>query len=227
MAIETSTPAVSADIHQQINEVHGQVESLERELAQALDVWKSTLGEEKQRFEELLSRKDLAAREQDAQWDNQTRIYDERIAQMKAEFEARLVQAEQNAARALTEIDDAWQRDKLTWGPQAQSQWPAQRAELEAKVQELESKIALLEADRVAQASRPSPETVIALEGQLQEFQETVSQLQSRASQSDELVNACVQALDYQISVLYDLIHHHAAPTLAQAPEATDLASPQ
>lgn len=51
-----------------------------------------------------------------------------------------------------------------------------------------------------------------------------MGQLQSRASQSDELVNACVQALDYQISVLYDLIHHHAEPVKL---EATDLRQPQ
>lgn len=60
---------------------------------------------------------------------------------MKSDFEVRLMQAEQNAARALAEIDDAWQRDKLEWGPQAQSQWPIQRQELEKKVVELEAKV--------------------------------------------------------------------------------------
>lgn len=224
MITEPSTAVAPSEIYENIENVHQQVDALQRELAQATEVWKSTLAGEKEQFDTLLARKDMAAREQDGQWAAQSAIFEERLAQMRSDFEVRLMQAEQNAARALSEIDDAWQRDKLEWGPQAQSQWPLQRAELETKVRDLEAKVTQLEAERVQQAAQPTSETVMALEKQLLEFQETVAQLQSRSSQSDELVNACVQALDYQISVLYDLIHHHAEPA---TPEATDLAEPQ
>ena len=42
-----------------------------------------------------------------------------------------------------------------------------------------------------------------------------------RADRSDELVNACVQALDYQISVLYDLLQHYTSEASGGPP--TDL----
>jgi hypothetical protein len=223
MITESSTSAVPSEVIQNIDSIQTRVESIQRELSQAMDVWNTTLADEKGKFESLMSHKEMASKEQDEQWARQSQGYEERLAQMKAEFDARLAQAEQNASRALAELDDSWQRDKLEWGPQAQSQWPFQRRELEAKIQALEAKLFELEGEKAARVSQPEPETVHALERQLLEFQETVSQLQSRASQSDELVNACVQALDYQISVLYDLIHHHAGPTPT---EDTDLAKP-
>ena len=65
----------------------------------------------------------------------------------------------------------------------------------------------------VQASAGPTPETVKALQAQLLDFQQTVASLQDRASRSDDLVNACVQALDYQISVLYDLVQHAIAPS--------------
>ena len=58
-------------------------------------------------------------------------------------------------------------------------------------------------------AAGPTSATVRALEDQLLAFQQTVASFQDRSARSDELVGACVQALDYQISVLYDLVHHY------------------
>jgi chromosome segregation ATPase len=229
MSPETAA-AVPQEISQNINDLHGKVETLQRELSQALDVWQTTLSDEKKKFEELLDHKVLAAEEQNSQWARQTQSYEERLAEMKSDFDARLKQTEQNAIRALAELDDAWQRDKLEWGPNAQADWPAQRRDLETQVQTLQARIQELESRPEPAAAAvpealpggPTPETVRALQAQLSEFQHTVSSLQNQAAHSDELVNACVQALDYQISVLYDLVYHFAPP----APEegaASDL----
>jgi chromosome segregation ATPase len=216
----TTIPSISVtppEISQNIDLLNEKVEALKRELAQAQEVWQATLADEKKRFEDLLERKSLAAEEQDSQWARQSQAYETRLAEVTTEFEARLKQTEQNAARALAELDDAWQRDKLDWGPTAQAEWPAQRRELEARVQMLDEKLAELESVRAAQTDiGPTPETVKALQGQLLEFQQTVATLQDRASRSDDLVGACVQALDYQISVLYDLVHHYASPAASE-----------
>jgi chromosome segregation ATPase len=220
MDTTASSTVVPPEVSEKIDLLSSQVATLQKELSQALDIWRSTLAEEKENFENLMSHKDLANREQDAQWERQAQAFEGRLAEIKSEFEARLAQTEQNAARSLTELDDAWQRDKLEWGPAAQSQWPAERRQLEDKIQSLEEELAQLRREHVVQASSgPTPETVKALQNQLLEFQQTVAALQDRAARSDELVSACVQAMDYQISVLYDLVQQ--AVTSAAGPDAS------
>jgi chromosome segregation ATPase len=203
MITEPSAAVVPPEIYQNIETLHGEVEKLQRELSQALEIWQSTLADEKKKFDDLVEHKELAWQEQDSQWARQSQAYEERLSELKFEFESRLKQTEQNASRALSELDDTWQRDKLEWGPAAQAEWPAERRELQAKVKSLEEELAGLKQEH---AAGPTPETVKALQNQLLEFQQTVASLQDRTSHSDELVSACVQALDYQISVLYDLV---------------------
>jgi hypothetical protein len=214
MVTEASPSVVPPEIFQNIDTLNGQVESLQRELTQALDVWQTTLADEKKKFEDLLEHKELASQEQEAQWGRQKEAFEERLFEIKSEFETRLLQTEQNATRSLSELDDAWQRDKLEWGPAAQATWPAERRQLEDKVQALEEELAQLKQEHVVQASAgPTPETVRALQAQLLDFQQAVASLQDRASRSEDLVSACVQALDYQVSVLYDLVQHVLSPS--------------
>jgi chromosome segregation ATPase len=211
---EPSSTVVPPEIGQNVNDLYQRVETLERELAQALAVWQTTLADENKKFDDLFEHKALASDEQNSQWARQTQTYEERLTELKVEFDSRLKQTDQNAIRALAELDDAWQRDKLEWGPNAQAEWPAERRELEAQVQSLQARLQELE---------NRPETVKALQGQLSEFQYTVSSLQEKTAHADELVNACVQALDYQISVLYDLVYHFAPPA-ADGGVSADLA---
>src|ERR1700733_14857169 len=105
--ITDSTTTVPTEVFQNIDGLHKKVEGLQRELAQALEVWQGTLNDEKNKFSELLEHKNLAWQEQDGQWTRQSQAYEERLVEMKADFEARLKQTEQNAVRALAELDDA------------------------------------------------------------------------------------------------------------------------
>jgi len=229
MSTETAVLAVPAEISETIGTLHAEVETLRRELTQALDVWQSTLAVEKNRFNELLEHKELAWREQESQWAAQAQTYEDRLEGLKTDFESRLKQTEQNAVHALAELDDAWQRDKLAWTPAPAVPWPDERRALEEKAQSLENQLADVERlrteeragyesrireieDRARIAAGPTPSTVKALQGQLSEFQQAVASFQDRAAHSDELVSACVLALDYQISVLYDLIQQYSAP---------------
>lgn len=132
---------------------------------------------------------------------------------MKAEFDVRILQTEQNAARSLSDLDDAWQRDKLEWGPAAQSQWPAERRALEEKIQSLEAEIAKLKEEHSAQAAAaPTTETVKALEVQLLETQQSATILQERAARTEGMLSDSVQSLDQQISVLYELVQQAITP---------------
>ena len=238
MITEPSLAVVPPEISETIGTLRAEMEKLRRELGQALDVWQSTLTAEKDQFEGFLKHKELAWHEQEEQWSRQTQTYEERLETMKSDFETRLNQSEQNAAHALAELDDAWQRDKLEWGPSARDEWPDQRRQMEAKIQVLEREQAESAAAREEEKQRhqarlaeieasakigagPTPSTVKALQGQLLLFQQTVASFHDRAVQSDELVNACVQALDCQISVLYDLVHHYApaSPSAEPSPD--------
>jgi hypothetical protein len=229
MITEPTAPAVPAEISETIGTLQTEIESLRRELTQALDVWQSTLAAEKNRFEELLQHKELAWHEQESRWAAQAEAYEVRLEGLKTDFESRLKQTEQNAVHALSELDDAWQREKLSWTPAPAVPWPDDRRALEEKVQSLEHQLADVERlwteeragyesriqgmeSRARIAAGPTPSTVKALQGQLSEFQQAVASFQDRAAHSDELVSACVLALDYQISVLYDLIQQYSAP---------------
>jgi hypothetical protein len=224
MITEPSSAVVPPEVFQNIETLNAQVESLQRELRQALEVWQTTLAEEKKTFEALLERKELAFQEQDGQWTRQNQSYEERLSEMKAEFDVRLLQTEQNAARSLSDLDDAWQRDKLEWGPAAQSQWPDERRALEDKIQSLEAEIAQLKEEHSKQvAAAPTPETVKALEVQLLESQQAATSLQERAARTEGMLSESVQSLDQQISVLYELVQQAITPptgedvTLAQS----------
>ncbi len=189
MITEPTAPAVTTEISQTIDALHGQVETLQRELSQALEVWQSTLSDEKKKFDDLLEHKTLAAEEQNVQWAKQTQGYEERLAEMKAEFDARIKQTEQNAIRARAELDDAWQRDKLEWGPQARAEWPSQRRELEAENDSLRARIHDLENQPVPEpaAVAPLPETIHVLE-----------------------------SLEHQIFALQNLVYPNASPASAE-----------
>jgi chromosome segregation ATPase len=202
---------VPTEVSDSIGKLQGEVEKLKMELAQALEVWQTTLASERVQFGELLKHKESAWLEQENQWAMQSQTYEQRLEALKTDFESRLKQTEQNAAQALAQLDDDWQRDKLEWG--ARDQWPVERGVLQEKIASLETELA----EKKSSAS-PSPDIVKTLQGQLLEFQQTVASFQDRAARSDELVNACVQALDYQISVLYDLVQHFAVPTPSSEP---------
>jgi Skp family chaperone for outer membrane proteins len=219
MITETSSTVVPPEVFENIQTLNGQVENLQRELTQALEVWQATLADEKQKFEELLARKELAFQEQDGQWARQNQAYEERLAEMKTEFETRLSQTEQNATRALSDLDDAWQRDKLEWGPAAPSEWPAERRELQEKVKALEDELAGLTQERALQdAAAPTPETVKALEVQLLESQQTASSLQDRATFSEEILSNSVKSLDDPIYFLSELVQQAISPAMGENP---------
>ena len=70
-----------------------------------------------------------------------------------------------------------------------------------ARLREMEdrAKTALLETP---------PDVPLPLQDQLLQFQQTVSALQNFSPQADDLVRACVEGLDFQVSVLQDLVGH-------------------
>jgi hypothetical protein len=210
MITETSTPAVPPETVEDIGKIHQDVDRLEQELAQALSVWQSTLDAEKNQFDELLRHKEFAWKEQEEQWARQSQIYEQRLVELQSEFEGRLKQIEQNAARSLTDLDDLWQRDKLEWGPVARSEWPAQRRGLEAKIQSLESLVAELERARVSDRE--------TYEARIQDLETQAGSSQTPVLTSGDPVQAYLSALDEQIEVLHHFVQQATAPASETGP---------
>lgn len=192
----TQNPAVPTEVTEQIQTLKTQVETLQRELSQAMEIWHQTLQGEKRNFAELLLHKESAWQEQEAEWLKQKQAFEQRIEDMQTEFESRLRQTEQNATRTFNELEDAWQRDKLSWQTpkpqptpelapeQSLAPWLEEKQTLETRIRELEAR--------------------------LMEVPAAVETVSEKSPLSDELLQACLHALDHQIEVLYDLVQHHS-----------------
>ena len=53
--------------------------------------------------------------QQDAEWQHDRQAHQQRVVELEDWFTKQLTATEQNALRALNELDSAWQRDKQQW----------------------------------------------------------------------------------------------------------------
>lgn len=215
MSVETFPgAAVLPEVQSQISLLQQQIVQLQQELSQAQEVWRATLEAEKSQFEDLRQHKELAWKEQEEQWQRQRAAYEERIETLESDLKARLEQAEHNGLRALRELDDAWQRDKLEWGPPARAEWVSLKPALESRIQELEAQLKASEDARQAdrQAALDARAPIEAMRDQLTQFQTRMEAMQSGAER-DALIQASLETLDSQIQVLYDLVQLFTSDT--------------
>jgi hypothetical protein len=149
MTTET-LPAVSS-ITENVDRLRTDLLQVERELDQALDVWRTALLTEKKEFQEVVQTKERAWAERDREWQRQRAGYEDRIRELEDHFKTQLAAADQNALRALNELDDAWQRDKLSWQHTAlerlreleshEAQWQAENERQQQALRDLEAKV--------------------------------------------------------------------------------------
>lgn len=111
--------AEAPSLNSSLERLRSDFENVQRELDQALGVWRQALITEKRDFQSTLQAKQRAWDEQEEQWQLQRRAYDEKILALQTTFQEQLTTTEQNALKALNELDDSWQRDKLLWSQDA------------------------------------------------------------------------------------------------------------
>src|SRR5579864_4857159 len=109
--METEAPPVLQNLSASVESLRSDLENVQRELDQALGVWRSALVNEKKEFQTLLQSKQLAWNEQDEAWAREREAYERKIAELETHFQTQLAVTEANALKALTDLDEAWQRD--------------------------------------------------------------------------------------------------------------------
>lgn len=164
MTAETS-PAV-AEFSKTVARLRSDIENIQRELDQAATVWRATLSDEKKEFGQLLQNKRHNWDEEEAKWQKQRDAYEQKIRELEAFFLNRLDLSERNAVRALNDLDDAWQRDKLQRENAAQigqkeaesrlTAWAAERERLRQEIDRLREQ----SEQQIASAAARSEEAV-------------------------------------------------------------------
>ncbi|HVO32264.1 MAG TPA: hypothetical protein VMU17_00010, partial [Elusimicrobiota bacterium] len=155
----TDTATSLSELSAKLDRFRADLENLQRELEQSLQSWRASLVGERKDFQTLLQNQQAEWDAKERQWQEQRGAYDRQIGELDAHFRAQLGTAEQNALRALNELDDSWQRDKLKW-----NQGVAER------IQELEGRQALWASERDKQAAFLND-----LESQVSNFKEVVT----------------------------------------------------
>jgi hypothetical protein len=167
MATDTSSPAV-AELAGSVQRLHADLESIRRELDQALTVWQTALTQEKQNFHAEIQKAESTWQDRAQSWDQQKLAYEKKIEELESFFRTQIAATEQNALRALNELDDAWQRDKLGWGHSAS-----------IRIKELEA------LDKASAAERlKTTQTIQSLEARLVEAQASIKEEERRAAET-------------------------------------------
>src|SRR4051812_37119145 len=110
-------PAVLSpeDLHLQFERLRADMNIVQNELEQALGVWRSILGSEKQEAKKTLEDYEKRWEMEESQWQKDRQAYELKIQELEAFFKDQLTSTEKNAVRALTELDTAWQQERQRW----------------------------------------------------------------------------------------------------------------
>ena len=151
-----------AALDRKVEGLRSDLGNVQLELDQALEVWRSALISEKKEFEALLQAKESVWNEQESEWQHQRGAYEQKIQALESAFKAQLDASEQSALRALNELDDAWQRDKLQWTSDTSGRIKEQEKTLEVlrlRSADLENLVQKLQSERAEfQAAASAPE---------------------------------------------------------------------
>lgn len=178
----TEAPAPLTSLSETLEHLRSDLENIQRELDQALEVWRSTLINEKKEFQTQLQNQQQTWNEEDRQWQQQRQAYEQKIHDLQKTFDDQVALTEQNALRALNELDDAWQRDKLQW-----------QQDSSRRIKELESR-------EIHDAhERQKQETAI------QELQEQILHLEAQVEDRDRAREAYDRRIHDQESTLQEL----------------------
>jgi hypothetical protein len=191
MITDTTTEKGSDDLAAAVRRLHSELENVQRELDQALEVWRHTLIDEKKELESQVHVKEKEWAEREKVWTEQRKTYEQKLESIETSFKTQLENGEQNALRALNDLDDSWQRDKLSWAHGIDQQ----SKELQIKINQLTG-----ERDALAATTEALRFQMAATEQALQEKSSTLNatfeeRARERAGYTD-LIQGLEDALD-------------------------------
>jgi chromosome segregation ATPase len=114
--ITDQTPTVSPeDLQKNYLRLRTDLDIVQNELEQALTVWRAILENEKQEFHKTLQERATVWDREETQWEKDRTAYEQKIEELEKSFHKHLTETEQNAVRALDELDGAWQKEREKW----------------------------------------------------------------------------------------------------------------
>src|SRR5690242_5875335 len=104
-----------ADLSTKLDELRSDLQAAQRAFDSSIQAWQASLAAEKKDFQDLYQAKQAQWETREKEWLDQRASYELKISQLDNHFRTQLGVTEQNALRALNDLDDSWQRDKLQW----------------------------------------------------------------------------------------------------------------
>jgi chromosome segregation ATPase len=192
------------DLRTHFERLQADLNIVQNELDQALTVWRAILSTEKQEFKKLLEDREKVWDREEATWQKDRQAYEQKIADLEAFFNKQITTTEQNAVRALNELDAAWQAERLRWqqtvGQDAKE--VRQRDELQkVSLQQLEQRVAQLE-DENNRLRASQSELHQTYAGQEQQLQAQISTLEAQLNEWQAEKNAWQQSLSERMNEL-------------------------
>lgn len=111
----TESSVSLTDVVDSIGKLRTDLQTIQRELDQALSVWRTTLIDEKKEFQELLHQKQESWKKYEAEWEEQRAAYEKKIQELETLMNEKLAAVEENSRRALNDLEAAWQQNKAEW----------------------------------------------------------------------------------------------------------------
>jgi len=223
----SESSAVFASLADSVQHLRSDLENVQRELDQALGVWRAALIAERKEFQSLIQAQKDAWTQQDIQWQQEKATYEKKIHEAEEAFRKQLGQTEQNALRALNDLDDAWQRDKLIWN-QNQSRrikelenretaWAKEQDKQQKALQELRDREVRWTAEREQQDF-----LIQKLQEQLTQMQSQEGGLENQTQAPEYFYQTTLESLEGQITVLHEMVNQiSSAAAAAPAPTST------
>lgn len=107
MKTDIVTPEVT-ELGNRLERIRLDLDRLDKELEQALSVWRSTLVTEKKSFQSLWQTQTASLRQDEAKAQSERQALEQQIQDLDARFQERLSAAEEAAKRTMQELDAAW-----------------------------------------------------------------------------------------------------------------------
>ena len=111
----SSSEPHAAPLSEALERVRSELNAIQLELDHTLGAWRGKLAQEKETLRVLLEAKQNVWAQQEGEWQQQRLAYERKIQELERFFEEKLAVVNQNALRALNELEDTWQREKVQW----------------------------------------------------------------------------------------------------------------
>lgn len=191
---EPSSSAVTLEnLGQSWERLRADLDVIQRELDQALSSWRSFLANEKKEFKGFVEAKQKIWDGQETEWQAQRAGYERKIQDLEEFFTSQLTASEQNAVKALNELDDSWQRDKILWqqslgqrvkeSHERETLWAAECQRQEHTIQELRDRILQLQL-QVLEGASPAPSSSASVEDSVAALESHVNTLSDFVQQA-------------------------------------------